>query len=69
MPRSERSSQWHENQFAPIFQRKRHRIKQIGQFFRVFWSNLCTRHTPDELTPRGHHESRTAALRLATSAG
>ena|SRR6516162_5432304 len=32
----------------------------MAGFFAFIWSNLCTRHIRDKLTPRGHHESRTA---------
>ena len=37
-------------------ERKRPKIKLIGRFQSVYWSNLCTRHIPEKLTPRGHHE-------------
>jgi hypothetical protein len=32
----------------------------LAGFLALIWSNLCTRYIPDKLTPRGHHESRTA---------
>jgi hypothetical protein len=28
----------------------------LAGIFRVIWSNLCTRHIPDKLKPRGHHD-------------
>jgi hypothetical protein len=28
----------------------------LAGFFAFIWSNLCTRHIPDKLTPRGHHD-------------
>src|SRR6266852_6295184 len=28
----------------------------LAGFFALIWSNLCTRHIPDKLTPRGHHD-------------
>src|SRR5260370_35976290 len=44
------------NLFHRIFQRKRSKIKQIGRYLSVYLSNLCTRHIPEKLTPRGHHD-------------
>src|ERR1700687_1095613 len=29
---------------------------RLAGIFRVIWSNLCTRHIPDKLKPRGHHD-------------
>ena len=40
----------------PHFSRKRSRIKQIGRYLSVYLVNLCTRHIPDKLTPRGHDD-------------
>ena len=28
----------------------------LAGFFALIWSNLCTRHIPDKLAPRGHHD-------------
>jgi len=28
----------------------------LAGFLALIWSNLCTRHIPDKLTPRGHHD-------------
>jgi hypothetical protein len=28
----------------------------LAGFFALIRSNLCTRHIPDKLTPRGHHD-------------
>ena len=28
----------------------------MAGFFALIWSNLCTRHIPGKLTPRGHHD-------------
>jgi hypothetical protein len=44
------------NQFAPKSQRKRPRIKMLAGFSAFIWSNLCTHHIPDKVTPRGHHD-------------
>jgi hypothetical protein len=29
---------------------------RLAGIFRVIWSNLCTRHIPDKLKLRGHHD-------------
>jgi len=29
---------------------------RLAGILRVIWSNLCTRHIPDKLKPRGHHD-------------
>jgi len=44
------------NLFFPNSRRKRIKIKQIGRFQSVIWSNLCTRHIPIKLTLRGHDD-------------
>jgi hypothetical protein len=59
------------NLFFPNFQRKRFKIKQIGRIKSVYLANLCTRHIPNKLTPRGHEDwpvkRATRKLAAATS--
>ena len=31
-------------------------LSSLAGFFAFIWSNLCTRHIPEKLTPRGHHD-------------
>jgi hypothetical protein len=42
--------------FFQVFQRKRFRVKQMAGLKAFIWSNLCTRHIPNKLPPRGHED-------------
>ena len=42
--------------FLRIFSASDLKIKQIGRLKSVYLSNLCTRHSPNKLTPRGHED-------------
>ena len=44
------------NRCSPKFQRKRSRISRLAGFLPFIWSNLCTRHILNKLTPRGHED-------------
>jgi hypothetical protein len=44
------------NLFAPKFQRKRLKMNRLAVLKAFIRSNLCTRHIPNELTPRGHED-------------
>ena len=50
-----------QSKHGPIYldlclQRKRSVIKWMAGLCRLIWSNLCTRHVPAKLTPRGRHD-------------